>query len=161
MTKQKLARSVAFLLFTVGLMLTSLPAYSATHCEQMTDDQLRHALNQELAALEKDNSLEDDQALEKDIEAALKSGTVIDYQDLEQTMADDEPDLTVEEVVHEAVLEADQQDSQGVNLWAPSMSWLGVGLPTPRGGRASRARGATDAVEILIQKADEARVKHK
>jgi hypothetical protein len=116
----------------------------------MTDAQLRQALDQELAALENDHSVEDDGALDNDILTALKSGHLIDYSDLEATMADD--GTTVEEVVKHAVEEADEQDSEAEQA-LETIRWT----PVSRRGKASRADGATDAVKELVEKADEAR----
>jgi hypothetical protein len=150
MKKRKLARTLGSLLVTAGLTLSSVPAYSETRCEKLTDDQLRKALDQELADLENDRTEEDDAALDNDILTALKNGHLIDYSDLEATMADD--GTTVEDVVHQAVEDADEQDS-------PKEQMQGTLSLTPvsRRGRASRADGATDAAKDLVEKAEEAR----
>jgi hypothetical protein len=150
MKKRKLAKTLGGLLVAAGLVLSPSAAYSETRCEKMTDAQLRQALDQELAALENDHSVEDDAALDNDILTALKSGHLIDYKDLEATMADDE--TTVEDVVKHAVEEADEQDS------AEQQTQQTIRLtPVSRRGKASRADGATEAVKELVEKADEAR----
>jgi hypothetical protein len=150
MKKRKLARTLGGLLVTAGLVLSPSAAYSETQCEKMKDAQLKQALDQELAALENDHSDEADGALENDILTALKNGHLIDYNDLEATMADDE--TTVEDVVKHAVEEADEQDS------AEHQAQETIRLtPVSRRGKASRADGATDAVKDLVEKADEAR----
>lgn len=150
MKKRKLGRTLGGFLVTAGLVLSPSAAYSETRCEKMNDAQLRQALDQELAALENDHSEEADGALENDILAALKNGHLIDYNDLEATMADDE--TTVEDVVKHAVEEADEQDSPKEQA-QETIRWT----PVSRRGKASRADGATDAVKELVEKADEAR----
>jgi hypothetical protein len=150
MKKSKLARTLGGFLVTAGLVLSPSAAYCETRCEKMTDAQLRQALDQELAALENDHSDEADGALENEMLTALKSGHLIDYSDLEATMADDE--TTVEDVVKHAVEEADEQDS------AEPQAQETIRLtPVARRGQASRADGATEAVKELVVKADEAR----
>ena len=150
MKKRKLARTLGGLLVTAGLVLSPSAAYSETQCEKMNDAQLKRALDQELAALENDRSDEADGALENDIVTALKNGHLIDYNDLEATMADDE--TTVEDVVKHAVEEADEQDSAEEQA-QQAIHWT----PVSRRGKASRADGATDAVKELVEKDDEAR----
>ena len=86
MKNRKATKTLGVLLVTAGLTLSPVRAYSETRCEKMTDDQLHQALDQELAALESDSSDEPDDSLEKDILAALGSGKLIDYADLEKTM---------------------------------------------------------------------------
>jgi hypothetical protein len=150
MKKRKLAKTLGGLLVTAGLVLSPSAAYSETRCEKLTDAQLRQALDQELAALENDRSDEADQALTNDILTALKNGHLIDYNDLEATMADD--GTTVEEVVKDAVEEADEQGS------AEHQAQETIRLtPVSRRGKASRADGATEAVKELVVKANEAR----
>ena len=127
------------------LSIKSLPALS-----ELVDAQLRQALDQELAALESDRTEEDDAALDNDILSALKNGHLIDYSDLEATMADD--GTTVEDVVKHAVEEADEQDSAGEHAQA-AIGWM----PISRRGKASRADGATDAAKELVEKTAEAR----
>jgi len=158
MKQRKFVRMFGGVLVAVGMILGPLPAYSATQCEKMNDDQLRAALNQELAALENDHSEEDDAALDRDILTALKNGHLVDYKDLEATMADD--GTTVEDVVEQAVEEADEADAPKD---APQAQGQGAGMLTrvSRRGVASRADGATDAVKELVEKADEARAKAK
>ena len=150
MKKSKLARTLGGFLVTAGLVLSPSAAYSETRCEKMTDAQLRQALDQELAALENDQSEEADGALDNEILTALKDGHLIDYSDLEATMADDE--TTVEDVVKHAVEEADEQDS------AEQQAQETIRLtPVARRGQASRADGATDVVKELVEKDDEVR----
>lgn len=150
MTNRKLGTTLGCLLVTAGLTLSPIQAYGETRCEKLTDAQLRQALDQELEALENDRSEEADGALENEILTALKNGHLIDYNDLERTMADD--GTTVEDVVKEAVEEADEQGApkdqarEAIHL-----------TPVSRRGKASRADGATDAVKDLVEKADEAR----
>ena len=60
MKKHKLASTLGGFLVAAGLVLSPSAAYSETRCEKMTDAQLRQALDQELAALENDHSIEDD-----------------------------------------------------------------------------------------------------
>ncbi len=156
MNKRKLAGILGGLLLTAGLALSPLPAYSATRCEKMTDDQLRQALNQELAALESDHTEEDDAELENDILTALKSGHLIDYADLEATMAD--AGTTVEDVVLHAVEEADEADAPKDAPQAQGQVEL---TRVSRRGVVSRADGATEAVKDLVAKTDEARAKAK
>jgi hypothetical protein len=150
MKKRNLAKTLGGLVLTAGLALRPGAAYGDTRCEKMTDAELRQALDQELAALENDHNDEEDGALGNDILAALKNGHLIDYKDLEQTMADD--GTSVEEVVKHAVEEADQQDAPEEQAAGPA-EWT----PIARRGRASRADGATDTVKDLVEKADEAR----
>jgi hypothetical protein len=150
MKQHKLARTLSELLVTAGLVLSPIVAYSDTRCEKLSDAQLRQALDQELAALESDRTEEDDAALDNDILSALKNGHLIDYSDLEATMADD--GTTVEDVVKHAVEEADEQDSAGEHAQA-AIGWM----PISRRGKASRADGATDAAKELVEKTAEAR----
>jgi hypothetical protein len=150
MKNRKLARTLSGLLVTAGLVLSPIVAYSDTRCEKLSDAQLRQALDQELAALESDRTEEDDAALDNDILSALKNGHLIDYSDLEATMADD--GTTVEDVVKHAVEEADEQDSAGEHAQA-AIGWM----PISRRGKASRADGATDAAKELVEKTAEAR----
>jgi hypothetical protein len=150
MKKRKLARILGGLLVTAGLVLSPSAAYSDTRCEKLSDAQLRQALDQELATLENNRTEEDDGALDNEILTSLKNGHLIDYNDLEATMADD--GTTVEDVVKHAVEEADEQDSAGQQ--AQQTIRL---TPVGRRGKASRADGATDAVKELVEKADEAR----
>lgn len=150
MKKRKLARTLGGLVVMAGLVLSPSVAYSETRCEKMTDAQLRQALDQELASLENNHTDEADGALENDILAALKSGHLIDYSDLEATMADDE--TTVEDVVKHAVEEADEHDSPKGQA-QETIPWT----PVSRRGQVSRADGATEAVKELVEKADEAR----
>lgn len=149
MKNRKLAKRLGGLLAT-GLTLSPVAAYSDTRCEKLTDAQLRQALDQELAALESDRTEEDDAALDNNILTALKNGHLIDYNDLEATMADD--GTTVEDVVKHAVEEADEQDSTGEHAPAAT-GWM----PISRRGKASRADGATDAAKELVEKTAEAR----
>jgi len=150
MKNRKLARTLSGLLVTAGLVLSPIVAYSDTRCEKLSDAQLRQALDQELAALESHRREEDDAALDNDILSALKNGHLIDYSDLEATMADD--GTTVEDVVKHAVEEADEQDSAGEHAQA-AIGWM----PISRRGKASRADGATDAAKELVEKTAEAR----
>ena len=150
MKKRKLARILGGLLVTAGLALSPRAAYGQTRCEKLSDAQLRQALDQELTALEHDRTEENDAALDNEILTALKNGHLIDYNDLEATMADD--GTTVEDVVKHAVEEADEQDSAREQAQA-AIHWT----PVSRRGKASRADGATDAVKELVEKADEAR----
>jgi hypothetical protein len=150
MKKRGVARTLGGFVITAGLVLSPSAAYSETQCEKSTDAQLRQALDQELAALEKDHTEEEDGALDHEILAALKNGHLVDFNDLEQTMADD--GTTVEDVVKNAVEEADARDApeeqaQGTPGWTP----------VSRRGKASRADGAIDAVKDLVEKTDEAR----
>jgi hypothetical protein len=150
MKKRKLARTLGGFVVTAGLVLSPSAAFSETRCEKMTDAQLRQALDQELATLENDHSDEADGVLENDILTPLKNGHLIDYNDLEATMADD--GTTVEDVVKHAVEEADEQDSEEQQA-QDAIRWT----PVAHRGRASRADGATEAVKELVEKADEAR----
>jgi hypothetical protein len=150
MKKHKLARRFGSFLVAAGLVLSPSAAYSDTRCEKLSDAQLRQALDQELGALESDRTEEDDAALDNDIVTALKSGHLVDFNDLEATMADD--GTTVEDVVKQAVEEADEQDSAAEHAQA-AIGWI----PLSRRGKASRADGATDAAKELVEKTDEAR----
>jgi hypothetical protein len=151
MKNRKLVRRLGGLLVTAGLVLSPSAAYSDTRCEKLSDAQLRQALDQELAALENDRTEEDDATLDNDILMALKNGHLIDYNDLEATMADD--GTTVEDVVKHAVEEADEQDSAGEHAQA-AIGWMAIS----RRGKASRADGATDSAKELVEKTAEARI---
>ena len=152
MKNHKAKKMLGVLLVTAGLTLSPVRAYSATRCEKMTDDELRKALDQELSALESDHDEEDDAAVENDILSALKNGHLVDYKDLEATMADD--GTSVEEVVHQACEEADEADAAKDGPKGQTTSgWT----PVSRRGKASLADGATDAVKDLVEKAEEAR----
>jgi len=152
--KKQTARTLGGLLVTVGLVLSPSAAYSETKCEKLSDAQLRQALDQELAALENDRTLEDDGALDNEIVRALKNGHLVDYADLEATMADD--GTTVEDVVKHAVDEADEEDSSSAQAQATIQL-----TPVSRRGKASRADGSTDAVKELVERTDEARAAEK
>jgi hypothetical protein len=150
MKQHKLTKRLGGLLVAAELVLSPSAAYSETRCEKLSEAQLRQALDQELAALENDRTEEDDAALDNEILTSLKNGHLIDYNDLEATMADD--GTTVEDVVKHAVEEADERDSAGEHAQA-AIGWT----PVSRRGKASRADGATDAAKELVEKTAEAR----